>query len=286
MTVLGKMMVFLVMLLSFVWCGLVVNTFVTRTNWKNEADYYKAQAEESAKAAEAMKQQLIAQRNAHTSESQALVAANTQQQQLIQENSDRSTALKTNYDKVLNDFTEQSAQTITWKANIDLLQTQVTSLTEAVEADKRQIDQLVLDANNARIAKEQANLDATANKQRADQATERALVLQGELTDLKSGNSGSALSAQAPDPLPQNWNGTVQKFYPNGDYVELTPGLDSQLDVGHSLIVSRGSQYIGTVTVTNADPKTAIGSFRPANPQVRATAENRPKPGDVLRANK
>ena len=285
MTVLGKMMVFLVMLLSFVWCGLVVNAFVTRTNWKNEADFYKKQAQESAQAAETMKQQLIAQRNAHTSESQALVASNVQQAQQIREGSDRALQIKTNYDKLINDFRSQEAQTSTWKANLDLLESQVKTLTEANDTSKRRIDALVLEATDARIARDQARIDSRDQKLRADQLAERLQVAREQAGDSGSGRSTS-IGTSSPEPLPQNWSGTVQKYYPTDNYVELTPGLDSQLDSNHSLIVSRGNKYIGTIKVIQADAKSAVGRFTPANANARASEENVPQSGDVLTPNR
>ena len=48
MTPLGKMLAIFVFLLALVWAWLTVNTFVSRTNWKAEADKFQKQAQATA----------------------------------------------------------------------------------------------------------------------------------------------------------------------------------------------------------------------------------------------
>src|SRR6516165_5492529 len=55
MTILGKVLVFVVLVLSIVWNALVVNAYVTRTNWQAEAKRSQAKAKEAADSATAVK---------------------------------------------------------------------------------------------------------------------------------------------------------------------------------------------------------------------------------------
>ena len=40
-------------------------------------------------------------------------------------------------------------------------------------------------------------------------------------------------------------------------------GRDSGLSVGNQLIVFRGSEYLGDLTLTQVEPKVAVGKFTP-----------------------
>ena len=62
MTILGKMLVFLVLVLTLVWNGLVVNAYVTRTNWRAEAKRSQDKAVEAADSANKMKGLLESER--------------------------------------------------------------------------------------------------------------------------------------------------------------------------------------------------------------------------------
>ena len=64
MTALGKTMVIFVFLLTLVWAGLVVNTWVTRTNWKAEAEKQNKIAKENYDGAKAISEQSKADRSA------------------------------------------------------------------------------------------------------------------------------------------------------------------------------------------------------------------------------
>ena len=55
MTAIGKMLVFLLLILSLVWNALVINGFAARTNWQREAKKYQAEAVLAAEAANKMK---------------------------------------------------------------------------------------------------------------------------------------------------------------------------------------------------------------------------------------
>jgi hypothetical protein len=45
---------------------------------------------------------------------------------------------------------------------------------------------------------------------------------------------------------------------------QINIGSDSGLSVGNVLIVFRGTEYVGDLTLTTVEPKVAVGKFQPA----------------------
>ena len=72
MTILGKMLVFVVLVLSIVWNALVVNSYVARTNWQKRAAEYEKKAQDAATSATSMKALLEEERAAAAEARQAM----------------------------------------------------------------------------------------------------------------------------------------------------------------------------------------------------------------------
>jgi hypothetical protein len=296
MTILGKMLVFVVLVLSIAWNALVVNSYVARTNWQKRAAQYEKSAQEAADSANKMKLLLEEERAAAAEARQAITAQHErlylQNQQLLKDRENLTREMN-------NDFVRAKG-----KANDDnKLQTNVEKLQTQVDNQERQIkekDKQLTDTTHAaqldRVAAEKARIDAAGRQQQAERLAVRVQQHSDELDEYKrrfgtiqplgpgerrspgvpSGFHGSVVRTE----------GTAQDLYAGRDVlVELTPGMDAGLRQGAILTVRRQNgatgKYLGTVTVVRADAKNAVGRFTPANPRA-VRADDLPKAGDEL----
>ena len=296
MTILGKLLVFVVLVLSIVWNALVVNAYVARTNWHKRAAEYQQKATDAAASATGMKTLLEEQQAAAAEKDRAqraeLERLYAQNRQLL---ADRQNLVKQVND-AFNQLKAQGAQANVHQTNIEKLQQQVNLLDQQLRDNVKQLTDLTLSAQQDRVKAERAGIEAASQQQRA----ERLAVQVQQLTDAVAEFERRYGSLQqigpgaqrAPEP-PQGWRGTVQRTVGTARdlhagrevWVELTPGLDSGLRQGAILTVQRlngvNGTYLGTITVDRVNAKDAVGRFIPANPRA-VTDVGLPKQGDQL----
>ena len=299
MTILGKMLVFVVLILSIVWNALVVNSYVARTNWQKRAAEYEKKAQEAVTSATGMRTLLEEERAAAEEARRALQAQHdrlyAQNQQLFKDREDLV--------KQVNAFNEQAknagATANIQQTNLEKLQQQVNTLDQQLKDKDKQLTDLTLGAQQDRVAAEKARIEAAGRQQQAERLAVRAQQLNDELDEYK--RRFGAIQPLGPGEqrspgLPTGFRGTVsrtvgtaQGFHAGQEvWVELTPGLDAGLKQGAILTVQRlngaGGKYLGTITVARVNAKDAVGRFTPANPRA-VTANDLPKPGDELTPN-
>jgi hypothetical protein len=296
MTILGKILVFVVLVLSIVWNALVVNSYVARTNWSKKAAEYQQKAQEAADSATGMKALLEEERaaaaerdRAQRAELERMYAANRQL------DADRQN-LGQQVNNALNQLKAQGNQTNIHQTNIEKLQQQVNVLDQQAKDMQKQVTDTTLAAQQDRVKAERATIDAASQQQRAERLAVQVQQLTDELDAYK--RTYGSLSPRGPgDQLaptpPEGFRGTVRRIEGTAQglhagqevYVELTPGLDSGLRQGAILTVRRVNgvkgQYLGKVTVVRVNAKDAVGRFTPANPRAVA-ADDLPRPGDEL----
>lgn len=296
MTVLGKMLVFVVLLLSIVWNALVVNSYVARTNWQKRAAEYEKKAQDAAASATGMKALLeeegaaaVEARQALQAERDRLYAINAQlvkdRQDLIQQVNAFAAQAKA-----------QGAQANIQQTNIDKLQNQVNALDQQIKDTQKQLTDLTLSAQQDRVVAERARIDAASQQQRS----ERLAVQVQQLSEIVAEYERTVGPLRARGPgeqrspvVPIGFSGTVRRTEGTASdllagrevWVELTPGMDAGLRQGAILTVRRingaGGKYLGTITVDRANAKDAVGRFTPATPRA-VGPDDLPKPGDQL----
>jgi polyhydroxyalkanoate synthesis regulator phasin len=285
MTILGKMLVFLVLVLSLVWSGLVVNAFVTRTNWRAESAKAQAKAKEAADSANAMKDLL---------ESEQLAAEDAKRS--LREEVARLYEQVAQLNTARNDLNQQflvgfqakeklGTEIGTLQANIDKLQKQVDNMEKLLAEKEKQVTDLTAAAGADRVAAQKAKIAADAQKDRADRLEAKVQQLAAENEQRK--NNGGQLSPVGPGGVgagapPEGFRGRVLRR--DGDLVVFEPGLDAgvQKDMRFKVIRLNGTgRYLGSVTVLLSDPKKAVGRFTPA-PGTRPGPGDYPKGGDEL----
>jgi hypothetical protein len=294
MTALGKMLVFLVLVLSIIWNALVVNAYVTRTNWQAEARRSQAKAKEAADSANAMKTLLDEDRNAGEEAKRALRAERDRlYEQVNQLVKDRQT-LTQQIDAAFAAAQGANAQAAIQQSNIDKLQKQVDNLDQQIKEKDKQLTELTLSAQRDRVSTGDAQRDADTQRQRADRLAQKVQQLSDELEEYKRvfGPLPNRGIGRAPS-LPQDFRGTVSRtegtvrdlLAKREVWVEFTPGLDAGLRPGAILTVRRiqgeTGKYLGTITVGRANAKDAVGRFTPANLGAIGP-DDLPKPGDQL----
>jgi hypothetical protein len=294
MTILGKLLVFVVLVLSIAWNALVVNAYVTRTNWQAEARRSQAKAKEAADSANAMKTYLDEVRAAADERERALRDDRdrlyAQVAQLLKDREELNTQFKNASDQLKG----VNAQIGILQSNLDKTQKQVDIQDQQLREKDKQLTDLTLQAQRDRVAAGDAQRDAAQQQQRADRFANTIQQLNEELAQYrqKYGPLQGGGQRGAP-PLPEGFRGTVGKTQGTAQdlqagrevWVEFTPGLDAGVRQGAVMTVYRRTngtgRYLGTLTVASVDAKNGVGRFTPPNPRA-VRPDDLPKPGDEL----
>lgn len=283
MTIFGKLLVFLVLLLSLIWNGLVVNAYVTRSNWAAEAKKAQAKAQEAADSANNLRKLVDAQQEAGEDAKRVLREDRdqlyTRYAALEQQYKDLNKAYQDKIDaeKAVGNTQNQL------QANHKTLLEQVDNLTKLLAEKEKAVTDMTLTTERSVAAKVKAELEAAAQLQRAERLYEQYQRLQEELSEQKSGSGGALAALDPKRAAPAGFRGTIRTG--GTGLVSFTPGLDAGLQQGAVLTVYRLTptpKYVGTVKVTQVDPKEAVGQFHPPA-GVRLNADDYPKPGDELK---
>lgn len=287
MTALGKLLVFVVLMLSLVWNGLVVNAYVTRSNWRAEAEKYRKEYAQQAESANNLRKLLEEERKAGE-DSRAVLRV--EQDRLYKQYVEADKQYRDLDDK----FKKQQASDLKLEAaakalqgNIDGLNEQVKTQTDLLAKKEKELVTLTLASENAKSEMVKAQLERDAQQQRAERFADRIRELSDSINELRALGGRAPAGFEQRGVAPVGFRGTVRKY--EGDakegYVSLTPGLDAGLRVGAVLTVFRTeptAKYVGKVIITQVDPKEAVGRFVPP-PASKLGADDLPKPNDELK---
>jgi hypothetical protein len=295
MTWFGKILAFVVFVASVVWMYFSVQAFVTRTNWKNRADEYKAALKERDTA-------LLAERQRYQAGETALKSLLVIEQRQTLNLTNQIKALSDNLAKTDADF--RKLQDSYNKGDVDarLLMAEKDSHLKESEIFRDRNKNLEEKAQALRLEVENAKKEEIRSKNQAKLAAAIADDYSKKIEDLvaknnelrATGGSGQATVLKSidkpPPPVLQNLRGEVTDVA--GDLLTISVGIDSGMAVGTVLDVYRldgGGKYLGTVKVTSAlnlFPKQAIVTFTPARRDIpfdRLPVSDLPKKGDLVR---
>jgi hypothetical protein len=268
MTVLGKILVFIVLVLSLVNGAFVTMIYTTRTHWVNEFDklngYYKiALASEqaykkAAEDAEARVKDADRLKDVDARLKSALAKLKTQEEE---------------NDKLRGDLKEQKSRTthsdavVTAGQNeINLRQHQVETIRKALKAQTDENVKLVKLANEEREKKVAAEIALRSETDRANRVVAQLEEMTRELVRVRAGGgAGAGRVAGAKNPPPENVEGLIKNTDPSSGLVTLTIGSDAGLSKGHTLEVFRlsnvphQSKYLGTIRILEVTATQAVG---------------------------
>ena len=269
MTAIGKMLVFLVLVLSLVWNFLTVNAYATRTNWRAEAKRYQAKADEAAKSATTMANLLADERAAAADARRSLEESNGQSARQIERLRTDRAALATQYEGAFAQKKDAGGAATRQDVIINSQGEQVTRLDKSDKAKDEQIKQLALERNKLSLEAQEARNAANGFKKQNETLSNQIARLQTEVESLKaSGGVSGGLTGRKAAPVPADLRGTVEVV--EGNLVQINVGADHGVKVGAVLKVQRVSpaRYLGKLRIVTVDPKHAVGQFeidRPSN---------------------
>ena len=293
MTAIGKMLVFLVLILSLVWNALVINGFAARTNWQREAKKYQAEAVLAAEAANKMKALRDAEAESSDDAKRALQQERdryyTQVAQLV---AVRDT-LSQQYNVAFSDKQKQAATAAQLEAMISKLSGQVKTIDDDLKKREEQANQSEVTKNNALAAQTQAELDRDRFKAAAEGNRLLAQKFQEDAAELRRNGAacgGGGIGLVRPPVAPERFRGTVTLVERDKGvvYVQFSPGLDAGLNQGAILRIDRltpTGRYVGKLTVTLVQLKAGVGTFEPAVKGAVPTPDSLPQVGDQVSAN-
>lgn len=291
MTLIGKILAVLVLLLALVWMWFTVSVFVARTNWKSQAETYKAAYAEARTARET-------EHGAYQAEKDALERQVLSYETRVKGLTEQIAKLQADAKGSETALANANMAAKNAEANAAELTARVQGMTDEVKKTRDRNNNLEDERVVLVIKKEQAEKDRQAAENLARQASgdkllaeQRLEELRAELSETRSG--GTSASAKVlnsfgtrPAALPEGVRGTITAY--RDGYAALSIGIDAGLTNGAVLDVYRsegGGQYLGTVTVERVYPKEAVGKFKPADPLRtigRLRPEELPKAGDTV----
>jgi hypothetical protein len=283
MTLLGKMLVFIVLVLALIWNALVVNAYATRTNWKAQADKAQKSAQDAAASAGNLRKLVEVEREASEERTRTLRDDNTRLY-------DQNVTLKKNNDDLNKAYQDQqttnrgaNAKADQLQANVNTLQKQIDVLTLSIAENQKQIDKLTHESEASKAAMVEAQLKAEAQQRRAEQLNELVQQFRGQIQERQTPGGGGNPLERRPA-APTAFRGTVRAR--DGNLISFTPGLDAGLQNGTVLTIQRLSggkgKYVGKLKVTLVDPKEGVGQFVPPSGMRLVNLADWPQAGDEL----
>jgi len=289
MTWLGKILTFVVLIVSVVWMFFSVQAYATQVKWHTAVNDFKKRLEESENYRkielaryqaneDAIKRQYDIETKRTAGLQKELAAAQEANKKFILKVEDQQ--------KAINDSDTKSA----------LLQTNVDGTLKELDASRIRINQLedktgdlVFKAEDAKRAMVQAQNDARLARGQAEDLGKKNEELAERLNEYKQGGPGLRQQFdRPPPPVLSNLRGEVVKVNDSGALVTLSIGADAGLSVGTVLELSRLSagKYLGTVKIIDLEAKQSTAAFTPARSNVRISQlrpEELPKKGDEVK---
>jgi hypothetical protein len=282
MTVVGKILTFMVLLFSVFTSALIVIVFSTRTNWKIAHDKNRELALIATAAYKSEK-------DSHESDLKIL----QERSQTLQDAVNKLTESKLDLEKQIATHNDEKTRLTSLNKSTEdkekLLEAEVKRLREEREAfAKRENDlqarhdALIKQYNDQKVSTAQAENKTRESERRADQILRDLERTNRELAELRasggtavaSGGTGSVLKPPPP-PAPKNIRAEVTAVGQTG-LAQISVGADSGLQVGNELFIVRfdlkdttNSQFVGVIRLSRVDPKAAVGQFEPSNSRER-----------------
>jgi hypothetical protein len=267
MTIFGKLLVFLNLVFSIATGALIVFVFTTRANW---VAAYK-DAETKVKTAES------AYKNERASHENDLRQKEAEMAGLKEQVKQLGTAVETAQQEARSArelATKNEGLSATGQASQAKLQAELAQIREERDGLVKQQNEL-----RARIVSIQVELDKQVEKavhadlraRNMEQKASNLLRQVEELTvrnreleanPLAPGTGGARTVEEGTTTAPAGVRGKVMDVGSNLAQIDI--GSDSGLSQGNSLVVYRGNEWVGDLTLTTVQAKIAVGKFTPA----------------------
>lgn len=256
MNLVGKILVTLIFVMTSVYLGFAVSVYSTHKNWRDKATAL------STKIAQ-LKTEL------QNTQAKSLAELETLQAQ-IKEQKDSVDKLKTARDTLLQEIEDSKEQFAAKEKDLREATSLATAAVANVEAADKKVDQLRTDLQKLREEKDEkfkqyVQLLDDRNNLQADRRRldDTNVKLTEQLTKAKVVLERRGLSVETDvSNEPPKMDGIVLAVANDG-LMEISLGTDDGLNRGHTLEVTRGTQYLGRVQVVDARPEKAVAKALP-----------------------
>jgi flagellar biosynthesis GTPase FlhF len=272
MTAFGKLLVIMNFLFAALTGALIVYVFTTRANWVgayNDAKVKAESAEKAYKAERAAHENDIKQKDATLEEMKkqldqvnGRVAAAQGDAQKAQEAADRMVAINRNattgQEAVQAELKQIREERGVLEKEKSVLRAQVVKIQQ--ELDKQRGDAVQSDLRARNMEQKANNL-----LRQVEELTVRNRELETNVsTGTGSGAGAPSILDGVNKPAPPGVRGKVTGIGTTGSgFAQVNIGSDSGLSKGNVLIVYRGMEYVGDLTLVDVKPKAAVGTFKP-----------------------
>jgi hypothetical protein len=258
MTVMGKILVFVILALALVQAALHVQFHLVQNNWEKGWHQVDLQRQAAEKDVQAFQQQLGETKDADSKELLRL----QNEVKIAQDKEKKARDLVDDTNRKLTELREQitggNAVLARSQVGNERRQDEVKRMTETLNERDTKIKDLV-DANNQlRDRAVAAEIEAKSLKDRNAGLVAKLQEMGKELVKVKAGGT-TAVGLTAKNPPPENVEGLVTRTDPSG-LLTLSIGSDAGLTKGHTLEVFRlnPAKYLGTVRILSVTPHEAV----------------------------
>jgi hypothetical protein len=263
MTVLGKILVFLILVLALAQGAFHVMLFLTQPNWVKKYDEVKAQYVVAVAEAETYKVERDEARSAiaeKVKDSQAELETTKNQLKVEKEaKALLETQLAAEKDKVMKGDSNVARSS----TDIQRRSEETKRLEDTRKADQEKIRALLDDNNKLRDRAVVAEIENRSVKERNSNLVNQLEDMSKELIKFKNGTGGAGSGTlTAKNPPPENVEGLVTKVDSSG-LMTLSVGSDAGILKGHTLEAFRMNppKYLGTVRVVQTSPHEAVAQW-------------------------
>jgi hypothetical protein len=264
MNLFGKILVFLILIMSVMFMAMALIVYATHKNWKEEITRTPAEAVGGQSVGwKAKWEQLVAQNQKLTAQNESL------QKAVVAERTAKAEALakmQTELSSRLGELAEVQKQLVqrgeqlnaatatlkTQDENVNIATAQVQKLTQDINTQIARVTELFNKsmALNNQLMQANAQLPELRemNEQLAAQNAKARMLLQ------RSGMTLEDPIDRRPPPLDAN----VESVSSRGD-VEIAAGTHDGIRVGHMLDIVRNGRLVGRIEITDTDQDRAVG---------------------------
>jgi hypothetical protein len=277
MTVVGKILVFVVLIFSGLVGALLVMDYITRTQWADGYARLKKSYDMADASEKAYKRELEDLKKQTDARYEEAKAAEKKAQDDLRAQVDANKELRNKLDEQARKSTSSDAVVSAGQEEIKRRQTDAEELRKALKAQTDANVNLVKDMNKVREDKVAAEIQLRSMTDRATRLQDQLQEMTKELVRARSsGTAAGGRVAGGKNPPQENVEGLIKNTDPGSGLVTITIGSDAGLAKGQTLEVFRLSptaKYLGTIRILEVTATQAVGQ-----PTGRMTAP--PQAGD------
>jgi hypothetical protein len=257
MTVMGKILVFLILALALVQAALHIMFHVTQTNWQKGYEDMAARAKSADTDALQFRTDLNEERDKFNKEIAEVRTELKKVNDSLAQEQGKTVELNKQLVAERDSRNKGDAQNASAQIGSQRRQEEVKRLEDTLKARDDRVKELV-DSNNAlRDRAVAAEIESKTLKERNGGLVAKLEEMTKENIKIRNGTAAGTLSAK--NPPPENIEGLVTKTDSSG-LLTLSIGSDDGLAKGHTLEVFRLSpaKYLGTVRIISVTPHEAV----------------------------